>query len=204
MSRVICQMADKSGRSCMWATVVYPDSMPEDFLSICESFYIPLAISPLHDSDISADGSPKKPHYHVLFHFGTNKKSKDQFLEYSSLIGGVGALPIGSNRAYARYLCHLDDPNKHQYSVSDVITYGGYDYVDVISSGGSDLNSLSRIIQWCNDNNCYCFADLIDFCRDYNMEWFSILTKRSSLVREYMKSKTWKISQLNVTRIEKP
>ena len=35
---------------------------------------------------------------------------------------------IHSVTSYARYLCHLDDHDKHQYDTNDIKAYGGVDY----------------------------------------------------------------------------
>ena len=43
-------------------------------------------------------------------------------------IGGAGAEPVQSLWAYTRYLTHLDNPEKAQYSSLDVLTFGGYEY----------------------------------------------------------------------------
>ena len=145
-------MADKNGSSTAWATVLYPDSMPSNVWDILEHFYIPIAVSPLHDSDLKDDGSLDKPHYHVLFTFGKSKKSPSQFDEMRALIGGVGKECVMSAKGYARYLCHLDSPNKHQYSISDVQCFGGFDYDSIIETSGSVTQTLAHIIKWCNMN----------------------------------------------------
>lgn len=44
-------------------------------------------------------------------------KTSEQAKEVFSAIGGVGIEPLKSTRAYARYLCHLDNPDKAQYDI---------------------------------------------------------------------------------------
>ena len=118
----------KDNRYTCWSVVLYPDSAKENWLSILDSLMIPIAVSPLHDKDFNADLSPKKPHYHILFDFGRVKKSWDQVKAYSDMIGAVLApmyadgrceSAVAVKRSYCRYLCHLDNPDKTQYNISD-------------------------------------------------------------------------------------
>ena len=114
-------------RTRNWATVVYPESAGENWVDKLKALIVPALISPLHDKDTNADGTAKKNHYHVMVLFDgvkTQEQARDVFDE----IAGVGAEPIKSVRAYARYLCHMDNPEKAQYDVSDVQTLGGVDY----------------------------------------------------------------------------
>ena len=56
----------KGTRSRGWACIVYPESAPENWTETLNEAHIETLISPLHDKDVTAEGSPKKPHYHVL------------------------------------------------------------------------------------------------------------------------------------------
>ena len=56
-----------------YATVVYPDSAPENWQDIIAELKIPVFISPLHDKDKNANGEDKKPHYHVEILFDSQK-----------------------------------------------------------------------------------------------------------------------------------
>src|SRR5699024_2284883 len=49
--------------------LLYPDSLPEDCEMKLESIGVPIAISPLHDKDLSdVKGQKyKKAHYHVIY-----------------------------------------------------------------------------------------------------------------------------------------
>ncbi|WP_141680955.1 Rep family protein [Caryophanon tenue] len=49
--------------------LLYPESIPEDWEMKLESIGVPIAISPLHDKDLSdvAGQEYKKAHYHVIY-----------------------------------------------------------------------------------------------------------------------------------------
>lgn len=100
-------------RTRIYGTVVYPDSAPENWKDIISSEFVPTFISPFHDSDINPDGEIKKPHYHVMVMYD-GVKTKEQFEEFRNRFGGVGTEIIASKRGYARYLCHLDNPEKYR------------------------------------------------------------------------------------------
>ena len=67
-------MADskRAKRSYYFATVIYPDSCPADFVDIIESWHVPCFVSPLHDQDKYGD-ELKEAHRHVLLMFDSLK-----------------------------------------------------------------------------------------------------------------------------------
>lgn len=115
-------------RSYNWGTIIYPESVNPSFCDIINESGVATVISPLHDSDIVKDtGELKKPHNHVIMHFNT-LKSRLQVLEFVSTFGGVGAEPIVSMEGSVQYLCHLNNPDKVQYNVSDIVSLCGFDW----------------------------------------------------------------------------
>ena len=58
-----------NGRWRNWAMIVYPSSAPKDWRKKISELHIPWIVSPCHDKDVHADGSPKKPHWHVILVF---------------------------------------------------------------------------------------------------------------------------------------
>lgn len=174
-----------------WATVVYPESAPENWMEILGEKCIPVMISPLHDSDLNPTGEVKKPHYHVLFNF-EGKKSYDQVMEFVSLIAGVGLEPVGSTRGYARYLCHLDNPEKAQYRPQDVKCYGGADYMSIIGLAIDKYVAIGEMMDFCDSNGIRSYASLMRYARDQRMDWFRILCDCGTMViKEYLKSRSW-------------
>lgn len=160
MGKVIKKDMDHDfSRSYNWATVVYPESCPDNFVELIKEVSCAwYAISPLHDSDVCEDGSPKKPHYHVLFHFPTTKSSS-QFSDIILPFCGVGREAVKNWIGYFRYLVHADDPDKFQYDYND------------INSNKSDFIKLFEHRDPVDSTTLY--AHLIDFIienkpRDYS------------------------------------
>lgn len=174
-----------------FATVVYPESAPENWREILDEYKIPCFISPLHDADLNPTGEKKKPHFHVLVPFD-GKKSRVQVQELFETFGGVGVEVVQSLRGYARYLCHLDNPEKAQYKPEDVTCLHGSDYLDVIGLPVDNLRCVREMIAWVNATRVYSFAYLLTYAAEERADWFRVLCNSNALVmREFVKSKKW-------------
>lgn len=175
-----------------WTFLIYPDSAPEDWERIFEEQGLPALISPLHDQDVNeADEEQKKPHYHVILQF-RGKKTEEQAQEISNLFSGVKVLPVNDMRSLARYLCHLDNPEKHQYNPDDVKSFGGIDYIELIESAADIDATLREIMEWCLEQGCDSFYVLSNYAAKEKPSWFRVITtKRSMFLMNYLKSKSW-------------
>lgn len=184
------------GRTRNYATMVYPESAPENWQTVIAESKIPVFISPLHDKDINPDGTPKKPHYHVLTSFDS-VKTVDQAKEFFATFGGVGCEVVLSHRAYARYLCHLDNPEKARYDINDVVSYGGADYIATIGTAADKAAAIRDMLQFIEENDITCFADLCMYSSINRSDWFDCLINSGAyFIKEYIKSRTWKVHQM--------
>lgn len=190
MDQVIKQKrVDERARN--YATVVYPDSAPADWQEILSDQHIPAFISPIHDKDINPYGEDKKAHYHVMVMY-EGKKSFSQVSEVFGLIGGVGCEKINSIRGYARYLCHLDNPEKVQYDISQVRALCGADYQATIGLATDKYKAIKEMIEFCKTNNIISYAVLLEYCSEERMDWFRVLCDCGTIViKEYLKSRAW-------------
>lgn len=181
----------QSARCNYWATVVYPESAPTNWFSILEDAVVPALVSPLHNKDNNPTGEVKKEHYHVILLF-ESLKSPAQAKEIFDLIGGVGCERVNSIRGYARYLCHIDNPEKWRYSEQDVRCYCGVDYYSIISLPTDRLGILMEMQDWCDDNACFGFASLVRYARVNRPDWYRILAESGTIfMKEYLKSCSW-------------
>lgn len=195
-------MAEKriDTRTRNFATVVYPESAPEDWQEILAQQFVPAFISPLHDKDVNPTGEPKKPHWHVMLMF-EGKKSMDQVQEIFSKIGGVGCEKVNSIRGYARYLCHLDNPEKVQYRQEDVRSLGGADYASTIGLATDKYKALGEMQDFCEEYDVVSFYLLCRYARLHRIDWYRILCDCGAVyMREYLKSRKWSkdIGQLDI------
>lgn len=182
-------MADARKRN--WAFVVYPESAPEDWREKLREMLVPGYISPLHDSDVNPDGEVKKAHWHVILTFKGNK-SYEQIKEITDSIHATAPQVCKDVRAYARYLCHLDNPEKAQYEVSDVECLCGADYLDKIKSAADTDTALGEMMDWCMEQGCFSFFRLSNYARRYRSDWFRVITSsRTVFLTAWLKSMEW-------------
>lgn len=188
---------NKVSRTRNYACVVYPESAPENWKTIIAESKIPVYISPLHDKDKNPNGEDKKAHYHILITYD-GMKTREQAQEFIDSFNGVGCEVVNSARAYARYLCHLDNPEKAKYSIDDVVCYGGADYITVIGTAADKSKSISEMIDYIETNDVTCFSDLCLYARQNRSDWFDTLINSGAyFVKEYIKSRTWKFHHLD-------
>lgn len=178
-------------RNTYYATIVYPESAPLDWIDILEEQHIQALISPIHDKDIDKEGNPKKPHYHVVLIF-ESLKSPQQAQEIFEKIGGVGTIPIHSLGAYSRYLCHLDNSEKAQYSKEDIREISGADYKECCRQNGekekeeeANLIELTQIIL---DKKIIYFHEVADLIIKEHSDLFSVLKTNSYYIHSVVMS----------------
>lgn len=182
----------QEARTRGWATIVYSESAPDNWVEILREIHVPALISPLHDSDIQSDGTPKKPHYHVQIMFDSNK-SRRQAQRIFDQIHGVGILMLDCCRSYARYLCHLDDPDKALYDTNQVIALGGATYDKYVDDTSSSPAIIAEMIDYCNKTNEKYFCNLLDYARSNHEEWLKVLCHGGTFIMmNYLKSRCFK------------
>lgn len=185
--------ASSKGRTRNFACVVYPESAPADWLDVLKGQFVPGFVSPLHDSDINPGGENKKHHFHVLLTF-ESLKTFEQASAIFQKIGGVGCEVVQSVRGYARYLCHLDNPEKAQYSPEDVIAFCGADYVSVIGLASDKYKALTEMEDFCERYNVFSFYALSRYASLHRSDWSRILKDCGAVyMREYLNSRKWSI-----------
>lgn len=172
-----------------WSVIVYPDSAPENWEDILK--IEPVAISPLHDMDVNADGERKKAHYHVVFSYRGNK-SFEQIDEIARSLHSPVPQRVNSLTGAVRYLVHLDNPEKAQYETKDIKAYSGFDVEACLAMSTGDKRAvLKDMLRFIKDNQIEHFADFINYCisDEAPVGWFEIATERNTLViKEYIKS----------------
>lgn len=178
-------------RTRNWATVVYPESAPKDWKVILQEACVPALVSPIHNEDVNSDGEIKKEHYHVMILFD-GVKTQEQAGEVFSLIGGVGVEPINSVRAYARYLCHLDNPDKVHYRIEDVLSLSGADYNTMISLAGDKYTAIGEMLEFCMENGIESYAELLLYAKNNRVDWFRVLCDSGTVtIVQFLKSRYW-------------
>ncbi len=185
------EKSEAKARTRNFATVIYPESAPDGWRGILSEQFVPAFISPIHNLDVNPTGEVKKEHYHVILMFDS-VKTTEQAKAIFEKIGGVGCEVVQSLRGYARYLCHLDNPEKTQYDVSDVCQIGGADYTSIIGLATDRYKAISEMVAFCAENDIISYSELLEYAMVHRMDWFRVLCDNGTVVvKEYLKSRTW-------------
>lgn len=175
-----------------WTFIVYPESAPENWRSIlADKFQVKAIISPLHDSDILDDveQTPKKPHYHVILRFDS-KKSFEQIKEITDFLNQPIPQKVKSIEGAVRYLIHADSPDKAQYNQSDIEVIGNIDLDRYFKKSALQKDELTaEIMDFICAKDITELADLLDYCRNENYEWFRHLCSNAYLIDKYITSR---------------
>ena len=177
-------------RSRNWVVIVYPESAPNDWREILDNMHIQWIESPLHDKDVNPDGTVKKSHWHVVLAFGS-KKSYKQVKEITDKLNSPIPQKVHNMKGQVWYLVHLDNPEKYQYPVEQVIAHGGIDVDKYFkATSGQRYDMIGEMIDYVRENNIVEMKDLIDYARVNRFDdWFPLLCDNSLIIMDaYIRS----------------
>lgn len=167
-----------SGRHRGFNAVFYPESAPEGFRELIESWRVP-ALLAFHDRD-----SDKKAHYHLLLTF-SGMKSLKQVHELTDQLGSKTVQPSYDVRASARYLAHLDQAEKYQYGLGVIEAFSGASVSDLTAPVG---DPSPEILAFVRQQGLTEYAKLIDYCLDMRPEWYRWASGHSLFLCAYLRS----------------
>lgn len=189
-------MTTKNTKARNFAFILYPESIPENFIENLEKTGIPMAISPLHNLDkterkfkdmttdeqeiISAGGSIyKKPHYHVLYIArnpvtveSIRKKIKrnlgDQSVSHIEIVDSV--------EYYFQYLTHESSDaikkGKHRYDKKDLIFINDFDIDRYVTLDENEKKELRQtLLEIVDEYNIVNVKELSSFIRQRGNEF---------------------------------
>ena len=180
-------MAEKSSRTAEycrnWSFIVYPDSAPEYWRDVLDEYHVPWACSPLHDGDKNPDGEQKKPHWHCVMVF-EGKKCYQQVLELIKPLNCTIPQKVQSMKGMLRYFCHLDNPEKEQYNLSDIEYHGGFDGGAYLSPSSSQrYNMIRDMMVFIKERNYIDFLDFACYCAEERFDdWYPLLCDNSAFL----------------------
>lgn len=183
-------MSRGQGRTRNWAFIVYPESAPLNWEKMVDETHIPWVKSPEHNMDCDSNGELKKPHWHVMLFFDS-VKDYAQVKEISDMCNGASPEKVNVVSAYFRYLCHLDDPDKFQYSVSDIEYHCGADPADFLKPSASErYQYIGEMMSYIRDNDIIEYSDFSLYCLEYHFDdWYPLLCDSCTyVISEFIKS----------------
>ena len=183
-------MSNNRYRSYNW--VMYLDSLPPNWLDYLDSLRIPILLG-VHDRDTwtpydqeknpeHVAGQLKKEHIHGVFLF-EGKKSLKQILELLAPLGVKYAEPTHNVQSFTRYLLHMDNPEKAQYSKDSIICLGGAvpDFTRTIPN--SEVQAIMcQICDFIREKEITEFFELWCYARDNEPDWFTVLNNGKAYV----------------------
>ena len=140
-----------------------------------------------------------KEHWHIMANWGSLKNPK----EMQSYLKALGLVPFPQEPqswgGYARYLTHMDSPEKIQYAPSDVVVFGGAkDYLALCQTIGDKDDYIAAhavaIEELIDTYNIESYKQLSALLRAEYMPEYKALIKHSGLgnhIRAVLRSATW-------------
>jgi hypothetical protein len=173
---------EKNKKSRNWTIIVYPDSAPKDWRGILDNQHIQWIESPLHDKDVNpGTGEIKKAHWHILLVYD----GPTTFKNVSSLAAELNSpIPqaIGSAKGLVRYMIHLDNPEKHQYPLDEIVGHCGADVQSYFElSATNKLNVMKEIVEYIYDEKIDNYADFLMIAMQKSDDWFDIAINHNTL-----------------------
>nr|CRY97212.1 hypothetical protein [uncultured prokaryote] len=193
MNQSNANVGRSDSRTRNYVGIVYPESAYPNWKEILAEECVPAVISPLHDKDVNpGTDETKKPHYHVMLCFGSVKTQKQAQAIFDKLsIKGVQCKPVSSVSGQARYLIHMDNPEKYQYNADDVVSLNGADWSTMVMTSTDIFKTMISICEYCRKYNIVSYSDLCDFTMQHNFDWFRIICSHTVFFKEYLKSRSW-------------
>ena len=176
-----------------WAFVLWPDSAPIEWRDILQETGLMFAISPFHDKDLNPDGSPKKPHYHVIMCFD-GPTTFNNACSIAKRVGANTVQPLEQIRGYYRYFTHIDNPEKYQYNDKDITTINGFNINNYIELTYSEINNLLFQIQYIiKDKKITEYSELCDLLHESDSkELWEIAISHTTFLDRYITSRRYK------------
>lgn len=187
---------DKDQRNRNWTFLVYPDSAPHNWKEILSDDLKLLWVqSPLHEYDVNEDGTPKKPHWHIVVCHEGNK-SYEQILEISEAVNGTDVKPVSSMHGLIQYFIHKNNPEKFQYKKEDIEPHG-IDISPYFGLSSSQIQAECRkMIDYIEDNDVSEFSDFVVYCHNISQDWeYIIMNRNTSFFKAYLYNRAMKKKQ---------
>ena len=149
-------------RRTNWMLVFYEDQCPE-WREELDELGMPTLVSPSHDADEWTErdekknpkhkaGTLKEPHRHLLAMYD-NPVSYDQVVKDFAFLKSKNVKYVKSLPAMARYLTHMDSPDKAQYDPEGVCEFGGADWRDLCATTSDKHLALREMRAFIRENN---------------------------------------------------
>lgn len=177
---------DNNEKGRYWAGLIYPeDSCPDDWQETMRLSGLQILASPIHDSDIAdaRTGELKKAHRHVIAMWAntTTRRNAEKF--FAQFGGPKTVIKLESPRGMARYLIHMDNPDKTQYAPEDVIAFNGADWAKLALTENAKGEAMA-IVNLVEEREPRGYFELLSMCEVDHPELVDFATRQTVFCRE--------------------
>jgi len=184
--------------------LLYPESIPENWEIELESIGVPIAISPLHDKDLSSvEGQKyKKAHYHVIYVAKNPVTSDSVRKKIRGILGdnSVAKVQIVSQSMENIYLYLTHESkdaiskNKYKYNKRDIKLLNNFDIDRYITLDVEDKDDmLNDVCDLIDEHGLANIRELRRFIKEHGTEYNlpsmkiinSVLRSHTGLIRLY-------------------
>lgn len=183
-----------------WTFVMYPESLPENYLEILQQTGLEIAISPLHNKDLDKEKELKKAHYHVLLCFPGPTTYK-KVCSITQKLNATVPQRVLSVKGIYRYFTHKDNPEKYQYDEQEIVCLNGFDSENFVAMTTSQIKMIVReLTDIILTKNILEYVDLIDFLMCNEMYDFLDVASSKTIYFNTLISSLRNKSKFNVPR----
>lgn len=140
-------MADKSRRvlNRYFCAILYEEdpNFEKYFKNISENYEEVTYI--IHDKDTNEDGTPKKPHMHILFKVGNNARHINSIAKEVGIAENY--LQGCNKKSMLMYLIHLKNEDKTQYDLEEVKGYLKEELKRIINKQKPEEDRYNNLIE---------------------------------------------------------
>lgn len=180
----------------VWTSVVYPESLPTDWIDVLKQSGLKIAISPLHNRDynpiaLTADQKePKKEHYHLILVYGNPTTFANVSKFTQGTLCGTIPQPLESVEGMYRYFTHKDNPEKAQYDEKDIQVFNGFNIRDFVQVTAAEVSRIKQeLLDVIQNKNITEYCDLINIVRTFDdCTYFDIASNNTIFFTKYLAS----------------
>lgn len=170
-----------------WNFLAYPDSLPEDWIDRLIDTHLPIYISPLHENDVFADGTQKKPHYHVIVSFDGPTTQNNVIKHITQPLNQPIPVVCLSLKGSFDYFTHEHDPDKAPYNEEEILFLSGASK-ELIDKESLVQDAWDQIITLTINKNIKTFRQLVFETRALgNSIINSVVTNNVLFWKEFLK-----------------
>lgn len=174
-----------------WTFLVYPESAPANWREILDETHIRWVESPLHDKDVNPDGEVKKGHYHILLS-ADGPITEQAVMKIIEPLKGPIPKKVGSAKGLVRYMAHLDNPEKYQYPVDEIIGHNGADVASYFElTMTNKIVMMKDIVKFIYEEEIDNYADFLMLCIEKSDDWFNIAVNHNTLAINKLIDAMW-------------